>query len=226
MALRMAKKNSIITAISAVLLLSDGVCFAWDDEGVQWWPTTGIFHQINKDWQFNFEQEERLGDDGGNMYYEHSDFGFVCSGLADWIDLGFNYRLIYQKDGKDHFKYENRPHFNITFKGKLFGWDVSDRSRIEYRDMETTKDTWRYRNKIAVVFPIELTDLKLQPYIANDAFINLNPGDFTMNWLYTGFTFRLTENIRTDIYHMWQASKTRTEWKNVFVLGTKLTFTF
>ncbi len=218
------RKFLAVTAITVMLLVN--TCFGWSDEGFQWWPAVGISHKINDNWRFDFEQEERLGDDGGNMYYEHSDFGFVYSGLAQWIDLGFNYRQIYQKDGADHYKYENRPHLNATFKGKLFGWDVSDRSRIEYRDMETTKDSWRYRNKIAVKFPIELTDLKLQPYIANDAFINLDPEDFTKNRFYTGFTFKLTKNIRADIYHMWQATKTTSEWEDIYVLGTKLTFIF
>ena len=218
------RKCLAVTIIIVVLLAN--VCFGWRDEGFQWWPAVDISYKINKNWQFNFEQEERLGDDGGNMYYEHSDFGFVYSGMADWIDLGFNYRLIYQKDKKDDFGYENRPHLNVTLKGKMFGWDVSDRSRIEYRDMETTKDTWRYRNKIAVKFPIELTEYKLQPYIANDAFIDLDREDFTMNWFYTGFTFKLTKNMKADIYHMWQATKTPTEWKDVYVLGTKLIFCF
>ncbi len=220
------KKNLITTTALTAVMLFCGVCQAWEDEGVQWWPAVGISHKINDKWKLDFEQEERLGDNGGNMYYEHSDIGFVYSGLADWIDLGFNYRLIFQKNGKDNFKYESRPHFNVTFKSKLFGLGISDRSRIEYRDKETAKDGWRYRNKIAVVFPIELTVLKLQPYIANEAFITIDPEDFTMNRFYTGFTFKLAANTKADVYHMWQASKTRTEWKDVFVLGTRLVFYF
>ena len=211
--------------VTTVMLLTD-VCFGWSDTGVQWWPAVDITHQINKDLQFVFEQEERLGDDGGNMYYEHSDFGLVYSGLAEWIDLGFNCRLIYQKNNEDRYEYENRPHFNVIFKGKLCGWDVSDRSRIEYRDMQTGEDKWRYRNKIAVKFPVELTDLKLQPYVANDAFISFDPDDFTMNWFYTGFTFKLTKGIKADIYHMWQAKKTSSEWEDVYVIGTKLIISF
>lgn len=220
------KKGIYSATLLTVVVFLSSLCFAWDDEGFQWWPAVGISHKISNNWKFDFEQEERLGDDGGNMYYEHSDFGLVYSGLAEWIDLGFNYRLIYQKDKKDVLRYENRPHLNVTFKGKLFGWDVSDRSRIEYRDMETTAHSWRYRNKIAVKFPIELTEFKLRPYIANDAFIDLTKEDFTINWFYTGFTFPLTKNMKGDIYHMWQATKTSTEWKDVFVLGTKLTFVF
>ena len=218
------RKFLAVTGMAVMLLVN--ACFGYDDEGFQYWSVVGFSHKLNKDWRVDFEQDFRLGDDGGNLYYEHSDLGFVYSGLAEWIDLGFNYRLVYEKDKNDDRQPENRPHLNVTFKGKLFGWDVSDRSRLEYRDRKNLEDVWRYRNKIAVYFPIELTDLKLQPYIANEAFINFDPDDFAKNWFYTGFRFKLMENIKADIYHMWQAKKTASEWEDVYVLGTKLIFIF
>jgi hypothetical protein len=218
------RKFPAVTAMTIMLVVN--VCFGGNNTGFQWWPAVGVSCKINDKWKFEFEQEERLSDDASNMYYEHSDFGFVYSGLGEWIDLGFNYRQVYQKDSAGEYQYENRPHFNVTFKGKLRGWDVSDRSRIEYRNIQNGDDSWRYRNKIAVKFPIELTDLKLQPYVANEAFITFDPDDFAKNRFYTGFTFKLTKNIKTDIYHMWQATKTSSGWDDASVLGTKLIFIF
>jgi len=55
---------------------------------------------------------------------------------------------------------------NLTFKGELFGLDVSDRSRFEFRKREAKEDSWRYRNMIKVKLPWEFTSLKLRPYFA------------------------------------------------------------
>jgi len=91
---------------------------------------------IEKDWKITFEEEFRLGDDAGHLYYHHSDLGFVYKSLADWIDLGVNYRKAFEKDSKDKWRQENRPHLNVTLKGKLLGLDLSDRSRRASHSVE------------------------------------------------------------------------------------------
>ena len=73
-------------------------CFAYDDEGFQFWSTASASFDINKDWKGKFEEEFRCGDDGGYLYYQHSDLGFVYAGLADWIDVGFNFRYVLKRE--------------------------------------------------------------------------------------------------------------------------------
>jgi len=89
-------KCFVVTVIT-VLLISE-ICFAFDDEGFQFWSTAGASLDINKDWKATFQEEFRLGDDGGNLYHQQSDLGFVYSSFADWIDLGFNYKQVFEKD--------------------------------------------------------------------------------------------------------------------------------
>ena len=209
-----------------VITLVSGICFAYSDEGFQYWSGASASVNINKDWKVTVEQELRMGDDGGNLYYEHSDLGFVYKGLADWVDLSFNYRQIYEKDGKDHWQPENRPHLNLTFKGRMFNLPVSNRSRLEFRDLDNKEDVWRYRNKIEVRFPWKFTAFELQPYLGDDVFIDLDEEDFTKNWLFSGVSFKLLENLKGEIYYMWQASKSKKEWKDVHILGTRLKFSF
>jgi len=219
-------KCKAIVLVIAVMTLASGTCFAYSDEGFQYWSVVSVSSDISEDWKVNFEQDFRLGDEGGNLYYEHSDLGFVYTGLGDWIDLGFNYRLIYEKDGADTRQPENRPHLNVTFKGKMFGLPVSDRSRLEYRDRKDKEDIWRYRNKVAVKLPWELTELKLKPYLANEFFLDFDADDFNKNRFFAGASFKVAENLKLDIYYMWQATKTSREWQDINVLGTKLKFSF
>jgi hypothetical protein len=104
--------------------------------------------------------------------------------------------------------------------------DVSNRARLEYRDRENEKDVWRYRNRVTVKLPVELTPLKLQPYVAEEAFFNLDKEGFNRNKVYGGFYINLSKNIKGDIYYAWLASESDTGWEDTNVIGTSLKFYF
>lgn len=218
----------IFTAALAIFLSVYQSCFAFNNGDFQYWSGANASVGIYKNWKAVFEEEFRLGDNAERLFYHHSDIGFVYSGFADWLDLGFNYRQVYEKDsgGFGKWRQENRPHFNLTVKGKLFGLDVSDRSRIEYRHRENSDDFWRYRNKATVKFPLKLTSLKMQPYIADEVFFSSNGQGFDRNRFYAGFTIPLLKCLSGDVYYMIQTSKSDSEWTDTNVFGTALKFSF
>lgn len=224
----MKAKNWTCFVIAVITVLSiREICFATDDGDFQYWSSANVSLDIDKDWTFIFEEEFRLGGDAGHLYYHHSDLGFVYKSLADWIDLGFNYKQVFERtDSEGKWRQENRPYLNVTLKGKLLGLDLSDRSRFGYRDRENKKDLWRYRNKVTVKFPLELTSLKLQPYLADEVFINFDEEDFNRNRLYAGLSLKLSKNIKGEVYYLWQSSKSGGDWKDINVLGTGLKFYF
>ena len=214
----------VVTAM-AVLVISE-TCFAYDYGDLQYWSTASASFDIDKDWKFTFKEEFRLKESGGHLYHHFSDIGFVYKNLADWIDLGFNYRQVFEKDSKGRWRQENRPHLNVTLKGKLFDLDLSNRSRLEYRDRENKKDVWRYRNKVTVKLPFELTELKLKPYLADEVFITLNDDNVDRNRLYAGVSFKLVKNLKGDVFYLRQSSRSSSGWTDINVIGSKLKFSF
>ncbi len=223
----MNARNWVYFAVMATtIVLAGEICFAADDGDFQYWSSADFSFDIDKDWKFKFQEEFRLGESGGRLYRHHSDAGFVYTGFADWIDLGFNYRQVFEKDSEGEWRQENRPHLNVTLKGKLLGLDVSDRSRIEYRDRENKEDVWRYRNKVTVKLPFELTEFKLKPYLADEVFITLNDDNVDRNRLYAGVSFKLAKNLKGDVFYMWQSSRSSSSWTDINVLGTALKFSF
>ena len=144
----MSRLSKITICFIAALICAgflSGPCFAFDDGDFQYWSSAKVSFDINKDWQCNFEEEFKFGDDAGELYYHHSDLGFVYRSFADWIDLGFNYRQISERsDSEGEWTQENRPHLNVTLKGQLFGLNVSNRSRFEFRDVEDNEDPVSY----------------------------------------------------------------------------------
>jgi len=218
--------RSRILYVMAVNVLLSSVCMGFTDKGFQWWSSVEASTEIAKDWKATFQQEFRLGDAGGNFYYEHSGLMFTYSGLSKWLDVGAGFRLVYEKDDSGEWQRENRPNLDVTLKGGLFDCSVSSRNRIEYRDFEDKKDVWRYRNKFTVKLPFEVTSLKLKPYTADEIFITLNDDNIDRNRLYFGVILPLRKGVDADIYYMWQASRSSGEWKDIEVLGTGLKFEF
>ena len=215
----------LFVMLCGVLFLSQ-TCRGADDGDFQYWTGTSFSFDINKDWKFTFQEEFRLGDDADRLYYHHSDMGFTYKSFRDWIDLGFNYRQVFERDSKDRWRRENRPHLNVTFKGRLFDFPVSSRSRFEFRDREVKKDLWRYRNKFTVKLPVELTELRLQPYIADEVFINFDEEGYNRNRLSSGFSFRLSEDVAGEVFYLWQSSRAGGGREDINVLGAHLKFYF
>ncbi|MBN1391489.1 MAG: DUF2490 domain-containing protein [Sedimentisphaerales bacterium] len=218
--------NLFFIAVVMMAAATSRVCFASDDDDFQYWSTAEFSFDLNEDWGFVFQEELRLEDSASRLYHHYSDAGFVYKGLADWIDLGVNFRLVYEKDSAGEWRQENRPHLNVNLKGKLFGLDVSGRSRFEYRDRENKDDVWRYRNKFTVKLPFELTALKLKPYVADEVFVTLNDDNIDRNRLFGGVVFKLAENLKADVYYMWQSNRGAGDWIDTHVLGTAMKFSF
>jgi hypothetical protein len=224
----MGKRRRIVLLTTAGLMtLLCSTVFGFDNDDFQYWTTAGASVKINKDWGAEFTEEFRLGNKGGNLYYQQSDIGFIYSGLADWIDIGLNYGLVFEKDDKtDRWHRENRPHVNLTFKWKMWNLSLSDRNRFEYRDRENAKDLWRYRNKFTIKTPWKLTAWKLKPYVADEIFINLDDEHFNRNRFYAGVSTPLEEKLSLDVYYMLQSSRKGSDYTDYHVLGTALKFKF
>lgn len=213
-----------ICVIVGLALLLTTKAYAYDDGDFQIWNTENQEFKVSKESKITLEEEFRWGDDASDFYYHHYDAGFVYS-LNKNLDLGANYRQVYEKK-KGEFKEENRPHVNATLKYEFYGFKLDDRNRIEYRHFNYQTDTWRYRNKFAVKFPWKLTRFEIQPYVADEIFVELEDGSLSRNRVYSGIGFTITKNIKGEVYYLLQSSKSSSQWVDSNVLGTKLKLVF
>lgn len=226
------RRAQCVAAVIAVALVGDArLCIA--DEDFMAWTALGFRWEVSEDWRLDFEEAWRFNDDASNFYYEHSDIGILYRGLADWIDIGLNYRAIYDRD--DNEWAENRPYLNVDLHGELFGLDVSDRSRFEYRDLDDDDSVWRYRHKLTINRPFEhlagrireRARGRVRPYVAHE--ISLNFEGQTLDWqrVYTGLSILASEHVICDIHYLWQTRRTNGKWESEsHVIGTRLTFAF
>lgn len=221
--MREKKRVCLVTAILVILLVGKR---SLADGGFQFWNMEFASLDLNKDWTTTIEEQLKLGDRAGHFYYHHTDLGFVYGGLADWIDLGFNFKEVFIEEDDGHWSCENRPHLNVTVKGPLGGLDVSNKSRIEYRDREDKEDLWRYVNNLKVRLPFELTRFKFRPYVGDLIFLNMEGHAFDRNRIYSGVSFKLSKNLESELYYLWQLSESGDHWEDTNVLGLQLKISF
>jgi len=218
-------KNKVFLAAALTSVISIFNCHAFDDGDFQCWNNAVISWKANKDWRITLDEEFRFGDDGNSFYYRHSDLGLTYSGFAEWVDIGINYRHIFEKKSTG-WKEENRPHLNATLKWKLCDFSFSNRARFEYRNREDAEEYWRYRNKFAIKLPFKLTKFEIQPYIADEIFYDFDQERLNRNRFYGGLNFKLAKNLKAEIYYLWQSSEKNDKWNDLYILGTKLKIYF
>jgi hypothetical protein len=223
---RLRRAAASLLVVLALFAFRNVSCSASNDDDFQFWSITGVSFKVDKDWTAAVEEHLKFGDDAGNLYYQHTDLGFTYYGVADWIDIGFNYKQVFIESPDDHWNRENRPHFNVTFKGRLGSLDFNDRSRFEYRDKEYDNDLWRYLNKLEVNLPFEFTRFKFRPYVADQVYINMDGSGFERNRIYAGVTFELSEEIESELYYVHQWYECLGQWQELNALGFQLKFLF
>jgi hypothetical protein len=220
------KKEKLFAGVLLTLLVASGVSFAYayDDDDFQVWHTEVQEKEINQVSRVALEEEFRFADNASKFYYHHYDLGYSYD-MNKHFTLGINYRQVYEKKNGD-FKIENRPHLNATLKTEILGFQCDDRSRLEYRHFTYQEDSWRYRNKLTLKFPWKFTAFKIQPYIADEIFLDLNGIDLNRNRFYAGIGFSLTENVKGEVFYLLQSSRNPSSWTDANVLGTKLKLLF
>ena len=103
---------------------------------------------------------------------------------------------------------------------------LSDRNRFEYRIRSKRNDVWRYRNSLTLKLPFKWTGFKIQPYVAEEIFVDLDKGDLERNRVYNGLEAKLMEHLNLEIYYLWQRTKSAGDWIDINVIGSKLKFVF
>jgi hypothetical protein len=212
--------------VAAILLMAKS-CLAYTGPNPRNFGLNAGAIKLNQYWRLTFEQNYIADEQGEDIRFTQSDMGLVCNPVVDWLELGINYKRIYQRTDADPYKAVNRPHMNVTFRGQILALDVSSASRFEYQSRETQKDFWRCRNKFAVKFPSLFTAVKLQPYVSHDFFTDLtSTSDYTGSGFSSGASLRLSRNLSGDFYYRWQTSRYDGVRYDYTIIGTALRFTF
>ncbi len=211
--------------LTILILLIGNIADAFDNGDFQIWNTNAQELTIGKSTKFKMEEEFRYGNGGGDIFYQHYDWGFGWAfDKALGIDLG--YRLVLEKPKKKWME-SDEPYVNITPKFSLWKLHFEDRNRIEYRHFRFAHDHIRYRNKLAVKYPFDFKKIEIAPYVAEEIFVSSNGRGFNQNRLEQGIEFGLTKYVKMHIAYMHQSMRGKgNKWSKANVLWLKARIMF
>lgn len=197
---------------------------AMKDGDWQIWNTYDIQTKISKDVDLQIEQEFRYGNDVSRLYYYHTEGGFEYN-IVSWLSAGAAYRQVTDKV-QNKWKEEYRPMINATLKSCLYGFKLSDRNRLEFRIRRYENGQIRYRNKATLVFPWKVTPINIQPYTADEIFIDSNVCRINENRFYAGLKMEFLKNLKGDLYYLLKSNGNKGKWTNYNVIGIKIITAF
>jgi hypothetical protein len=222
-------RGKIIWLLAGVLLLN-ALCVplanaAIKDGDWQYWNGEEFEIKLQKKWKIKLEEELRFGESMGKLFYEHTQIGSFHD-ITPWFNLAAGYRDVFCK-GVHQWQHEAMPFGEVMFKSAWNGFNLSDKSRLEYRMLEARTDNWRYRNKVTLKLPWRFTQFAIRPYVSNEFLIQMMKNDgYNENRLYGGLECTPWKNVSGDIFYLWQDLKRSAGWEDRNIFGSKLKISF
>jgi hypothetical protein len=218
--------------LGALLFLAPSTTSAGDE--FQFWLGATAAVDLAEQWKATFGEQARF-DDRGSMVRHHSDLGVVYKGIADWLDVGVNYRAIFTRIVDDEWKNANRGYLNVVARSRFMGIAFSDRVRLEYSDFEGFGDFGTFRNRITVNPPVQLEPDRerlilrrytLKPYGSYEIFYDTLDDTITRHRYQAGFSVVFTDRIVGNISFVHEDSSSRIDRDDLNVVSTSLKLLF
>lgn len=216
--------NRLRIAILGLLCLPVVSCLCRaSDDNQEHWTAISFSFRLKNDWKMKIKEDYHFRN--GEHFEQRNEILFTYTGLSDNLDFGLGFRQTHKEDSGHEWQRENRPFIEATLKGKVAGLKWSDRSRLEFREFEDKKDVFRYRNRLKIVWPHNLFELPLRPYVADEIYIQEENG-YNRNRLYAGLAWDVNQTLDIDFFFIHQKDKTGHGWDDVFITGLETIFSF
>jgi hypothetical protein len=193
---------------------------------------------LNEKTSAHVKQGFQWKENAGELKTVFTDFGLKFK-TTGWLTLGAFYRQQFDEtdDGED-WREENRPYLDTTLKWKWKNVQFSNRNRVEYRMRGHKEDVFRYRNRMTELFGARISPLELQPYLAQEVFLDENEtspteasrvrlvaglrGDPEDQFRFLGVKPREGRHFKADAYLLYETQDNAGGWQDTYVIGVKM----
>lgn len=193
----------------------------------QIWNDTTVNIKLNSSLSLLLFGTVRLGRDDSALISQQAGIGLSRS-FGKRFSAGINYRYIENEPTPTRSSAEHRIFTDLTPRTSLkFGINVSDRNRIEWRDINQ-RTSWRYRNRLQFERPFGIAywrERKITPYIAGETMYDTRFDAWNRSQIYIGARLPLRKHVTFDGFYMkqWDA-RTRPGFLNVIGAFWRLEF--
>jgi hypothetical protein len=93
---------------------------------------------------------------------------------------------------------------------------------MQFFDRGVQVNRKNYLLLIALIFVL----LAAAGALAAEIFIKFGEDNISVNRVYSGFSFKISENLKGGVFYLWQKSKISGGWRNANIIGTSLKLYF
>jgi hypothetical protein len=235
--MRMVAHVFLALVLLSVLLLSKA-SLADDGSDSQIWLEQTVGTDLTESLTLNLDQSLRYGDSLSKMNVYQLSAGLQYHKLS-WIEHG-GYMVFRQDRSGEENVDEWRPTYDLSLKWDWGGARWINRNRLEYRMLDGRSNRFRYRDRLMVMLPFEMTKYSLKPYVAGEWFTYFDSDTIFDSSRLRGMIgirsepdgfIRMIElkdgrRITWNLYLMLQRTETSTSHLNEQVLGFKVGYFF
>jgi hypothetical protein len=198
----------VLVIVAALLLPGSAVSVAGEWEYRARMEFTG---PLEDHLAIRMTSEVRTGSGLKTHRESHFDLGLEWA-VPQWLGIAPYYRNVTQKKGSA-WVVEHRPHLNLTFRWSALGMRFGDRSRLEYRMIESA-NKMRYRNRLMLSFRPGWIP-RLSPHLSSEPYYDFDAGEINKNRLIAGFDLKLRGPASLKIEYVLDSVKRPDRWHEV-----------
>ena len=213
----------LLIVFLCILPLSQTSFAAYKSGDWQFWHGDTITGSLTENVSAKLSAEWRFGDDMSELFYYHTEGGLLFK-ITDSFSLGANYRQVYSLSTNKRWLEERMPNLEFFNNFTLADQKFANRFRVEYRDRQTSQDSWRFRERLAYNLPFELSLFK--PYLADELYYEDEPGEINRNWVILGAKFPVIDKVEGDLFYTYERAKSGNDWIRANILNLYLKFKF
>lgn len=198
------------------------------DEDFGVWNVYDVEKKLNAQWKMKVGEELRFREHNG-LYYEETHVGVDYKPIR-YLALGAEYQQICSsrwKNKQNMWYWDSVPRVYATPQYVFKGFSLEDRNMLEFRLKQQTEDSLRYRNMVTLTAPWKWTPLEVQPYTANEIFIETGKKGMNEDRFFAGFKVHWWGPVYGSIYYLRHSAKNAIgKWTSLNILGTGLKIVF
>lgn len=211
--------RTVVVLLSALVSLPTA---ALADRDIEYWSQIRITGAVSEAVAFTSTVALRNDEDATRHYYTRMESGLRWN-ISKHVALGAEYAHLNSRSG-GRWALECRPSVSVTLGWNLGALRLSDRSRLERRVKESVAST-RYRNQLTLRGS-QVTPVRLRPYAAGEIFYDVSGGRLEKRRVSGGVTMGLWRPLAVSLYYMLEGRRPDSEWTDVGIFGTTLTYGF
>lgn len=170
----------------------------------QIWPDTQVTVKLDRNHSLIIHGTIRLGRNNTAFVNEQIGAG-LRRAFGRHFSASINYRYLHSEPTPSRQQRENRIFVDLTPRVPLGkGFQLQDRNRIEWRDVNNCGCSYRYRNRIQLERAFNIGEKQLTPYVSSEFFYDTRFRAWNRSQHFVGMRVPLNKHLTFDGFYMRQ----------------------